>query len=175
MNQLIANKINSQTNNKIKQRTANKLWVHCKLSLSNKHCRHKCTRCKQKIQHAANKRKKCARTGRCEELEQTYSSFWRQFWHFEHMASSDCDFSYTIVIPITTHREWGGGGGANREYMWKFLTILFSFNWRIQSVNPRWSHVQKEDNRGEVLSRCAGLENSSVATIGWSVIFQNPR
>ena len=79
-------------------------------------------------------------------------------------------FSYTIVIQVTTHREWGGGGGANREYMWKFLTILFSFNWKIQSAYPRWSHVQKEDN----MSRCAVPENSSVAIIGWSVIWPDP-
>ena len=55
MNQLIANKTNSQTNNKIKQSLAKKLRVHCKLSLTNTHCQHKFTRCKQKIQHAANK------------------------------------------------------------------------------------------------------------------------
>ena len=79
-------------------------------------------------------------------------------------------FCYTITIPVTTYKGCGGGGGANREYTWKYLTILFSFNWTFQSAYPRWSHVQKEDN----MSRCAGPENSSVATIGWSVVWQDP-
>ena len=26
-------------------------------------------------------------------------------------------FCDTIAIPVTTYREWGGGRGANREYM----------------------------------------------------------
>ena len=79
MNKLTANEINSQTNDKIKRHTANKLQVHCKLLMTNTQCQHKFTRCNQNILHAANKTNKCACAGRCEELEPTDSAYWRQF------------------------------------------------------------------------------------------------
>lgn len=119
MIQLIANKTNSQTNNKIKQSTAKKLRVHCKLSLTNTHCQHKSTRCKQKIQHAANKRKKWARAGRCEELEPTDSYFWREFWHFEHGVQWQ-RFS----------RCWGEcwGWWRRRNCKWRFTNFFPKLN-----------------------------------------------
>ena len=38
-------------------------------------------------------------------------------------------FCYIITIPVTEYRAPGGGGeGVTMEYMWKCLTIFFSFN-----------------------------------------------
>ena len=72
----------------------------------------------------------------------------------------------TTINLINYHsgeREWWLG-----EYMWKCLTIFF-----FHLIEKFRACVKGEDHGGEMLSRCAGLENSSVATIGWSVIWQD--